>query len=87
MAKEKAKEQVNEEVSSITYKQINAQFMYDYICNNAPDKKKWFKEVAFDENGKYQHIKAKKAFCEEFMPEMLPKKKEEKKASDLFKDW
>ena len=32
-------------------------------------------------------LKAKYAFCDRYMPEIVPKAKEAKKASDLLKDW
>lgn len=70
------------------YKKITAQDIFDYISENAPEDKKWFKSVAYDENGKYQHLVAKKAFAERYMPEIIPVAKEKKtNASDLFKDW
>lgn len=74
----------------IPFKQIKLQDMVDYIeaNDNKPATKKWFKSVAYDENGKYQHLIAVRAFCERYCPEIIPVAKEKKvKASDILKDW
>lgn len=75
------------ETEAIEYKTITTEFMANYIANNHPEDKKWFKEIAFDDNGKYQHLIAKKAFCEKYMPDLIPTKKDKKKASDIFEEW
>lgn len=69
------------------YKQLTTEQMKEYIEKNAPADKAWFKSVAFDENGKYQHLIAKKAFAERYMPEIVPVAKAVVKKSDMFADW
>lgn len=75
------------------YKRITLEGMLEYMDANVSDKdkpeiKKWFKNVAFDEAGKYQHLVAKQAFVEKFMPEILPKKKPPKQnKSERLKTW
>lgn len=74
------------------YKKITFEDMVDYIETKAPKDKAWFKENAFalDKFGnyKYNHLKAKKAFCERYMPEIIPPKKEKApNKTDILKDW
>ena len=74
------------------YKKITFNDMVEYIENNASKDKAWFKgeAMALDKKGnlKYNHLKAKKAFCERYMPELIPTKKETKtNKSDILKDW
>ena len=74
------------------YKKITFEDMVEYIEKNAPKDKAWFKETAMvvDKKGnyRYNHLKAKKAFCERYMPEIIPQKKEAKpNKSDILKDW
>ena len=40
-----------------------------------------------DEDGKYNHLKAKREFCERYMPDIIPVAKTSKKKSDLLKNW
>lgn len=75
-----------------SYKNIKLEDMMKYIEENAPEKKKWFKEVAFQniagENvDSYNHINAVLKFCEEFAPHLSPERKPKVKASDKLKDW
>lgn len=75
---------------NIPFKKITVEDMVDYIekNDNTESTKKWFKSVAFNEEGKYQHLVAVRAFCEKYCPEIIPVAKEKKpKASDLLKDW
>lgn len=77
------------------YKTIKLEEMVDYIEKNAPQDKAWFKKIAYaDRKTKegtkkvYNHLKAKKAFCEKYMPEIIPVAKEpEPKASDILLNW
>lgn len=69
------------------YKQITLEDMMKYIETNAPKDKEWFKSIALSEEGKYLHLTAKKAFCEKYMPEIIPQKKETTKKSDLLLNW
>ena len=45
------------------YKKLTFEEMKAYIETNAAADKEWFKSVAIDEKGVYQHLKAKKAFA------------------------
>lgn len=58
------------------YKKITFQMMLDYIQTNCPNDIEWFKSVALstdDEGNKhYQHLMAKRAFCERYMPDLIP---------------
>ena len=72
------------------YNHLKRQEMMDFIAEKHPDKKEWFKQIAFeDKNGnkleKYNHLNAKKKFCKEYAPSLLPKKKA--KGKDVFADW
>lgn len=70
------------------FKKITAEDMKAYIEANAPQDKAWFKSVAFNEKGKYQHLIAVRAFCDRYMPEILPVAKEKKApVSDMFANW
>lgn len=110
------------------FKKLTLEQMKEYIEKNAPQDKKWFKEVAFEERTQKQAIKqfdadgnpimkagkdgkmhqavkmeevkggekklvfnllkAKYAFCNKYMPEIIPVAKEKKsKASDMLADW
>ena len=74
-------------MDKVEYKKITFEFMTDYILKNASNDKHWFKSVAIDENGNYNHLVAKKAFCERYMPNVIPKAKPRVKKSDILKDW
>lgn len=73
------------------YKLITFDDMVKYIEQNAPTDKAWFKENAFSVdrfgNKKYNHLKAKKAFCEKYMPDLVPVRKGKENKSDILKDW
>lgn len=86
------------------YKTLSIEEMVEYIEKNAPQDKAWFKKEAYDvvknkdgnvvkeKNGKdklkYSHLKAKRAFCKRYMPEIIPEKKEKVVKSDkLLADW
>lgn len=64
----------------MTYKTMTLDDMMKYIAENAPQDKEWFKEEAFkdwygNETDTYQHLSARRAFCERYMKELLPVKK------------
>lgn len=62
--------------------------MVKYIEENKPNDKAWFKSVAYDSKGKYSHFKARKAFCEKYMPEIIPvAKPKAPKASAMLENW
>lgn len=80
------------------YKTLSFEQMADYIETNVPQDKAWFKQIAIgkravkDKEGNviktieaYSHLKAKRAFAERYMPEILPvaKPKAEKVTSRL----
>lgn len=82
------------------FKKIKLGDMIDYIENVAPatvkvneedvSTKAWFKAVAFDEKGKYQHLIAVRAFCAMFMPDIIPVAKEKvvpANAKDKLANW
>jgi hypothetical protein len=70
------------------FKKITFEDMKEYIEEKAAKDKEWFKSVAIDENGKYQHLIAKKAFCERYMPDIIPVKKPKKETkADILANW
>ena len=75
-----------------TMKDLTLEAMMQFIDEKAPDFKEDFKKVALVENKngdiRYNSAKARHAFCDKFMPELLPKKKSPKKTkTDLLKEW
>lgn len=69
------------------FKKITFEDMKEYIEKNAASDKEWFKSVAI-KGGKYQHLAAKKAFCEKYMPEIIPVKKAPKETkADILANW
>ena len=71
------------------FKKITLKQMMDYIDANCPNDKEWFKSVAINpDTGRYQHLVAVRAFCDKYMPDIIPvaKAKEPKKSSALL-DW
>jgi hypothetical protein len=86
------------DIKSWDFKHIKLEDMMEYIEKKAPatvevngeevNTKSWFKSVAIDANGKYQHLIAVRAFCEKFCPEIIPvgKPKEENKSKKLL-EW
>lgn len=69
------------------YKKITFEDMKEYIEKNAAKDKEWFKNVAIDEEGNYQHFIAKKEFCARYMPEIIPVKKEKLTKADILAKW
>ena len=70
------------------YKHITLADMKSYIEENAPQDKAWFKSVAFNAKGKYQHLSAVSEFCKRYMPEIIPKAKpKEPNKSKFLEDW
>lgn len=70
------------------FKKITLQDMKEYIEENAPQDKAWFKKEAFDDKGKYQHLVAVRAFCDRYMPDIIPvAKPKAPKVSEILKDW
>lgn len=72
----------------MNYNTMKCEDMVKYIEENKPNDKAWFKSVAFDSKGKYSHFKARKAFCERYMPEIIPvAKPKAPKASAILANW
>ena len=78
------------------YNKITLGDMVQYIEEKHPEDKNWFKKSAFvtkeSKEGKktqvYNHLKAKRAFCQKYMPEIIPvAKPKEPKKSDLLANW
>lgn len=75
------------------YKKITFEDMVEYIEDKGgKEDKAWFKSVAIikDKNGtmRYNHLVAKKAFCEKYMPELLPVKADKKpNKTDILNKW
>ena len=71
-----------------SYKKITLNDMMKYIQENAPADKDWFKKVALDEEGNYQHLIAVREFCGRYMPELLPVAKPKPiSGKQKLKDW
>lgn len=65
------------------FKTISFDDMANFIEANHPEDKAWFKKVAFqDKDGnevkKYNHLNAKRRFCEKYAPELIPVAKAKK---------
>lgn len=78
------------------YKTITLEDMVTYIEENAPQDKAWFKQEAFVKTvnkkektiSKYNHLKAKRAFCQRYMPEIIPVAKEKPiNKSSIIENW
>lgn len=83
----KAKRKRTPSAANRFYNEMTLDFMKEYIEKNAPADKEWFKSVAIDSKGKYQHLVAKRAFCEKYMPDKLPKRQAKANKSDSLKNW
>lgn len=69
------------------YNEMTLEYMMNYIETEHAADKEWFKSVAIDSQGKYQHLIAKREFCKKYMPDKLPTKQEKVKKSDLLNNW
>jgi hypothetical protein len=90
-----------EQEKEYKFKTLSFDDMADYIEKHAPQDKKWFIEkskammTVTEKDGtvkkveKYNHLQAKRVFCEKYMPDILPVKKENKtpKVADRFSKW
>ena len=82
-------------MEKLNFKTIKMEDMMAYIEKNAPQDKQWFKNIALEtretKNGEtkvvYNHFNTRQAFCERYMPEIIPvsKQKEPTKAEILAK--
>lgn len=75
-----------------SYGEIKFEDMKNYIDEKAPEFKEVFKEsiLLTNKNGdlRYNHAKAKRVFCEKFMPELIPEKKAPKKSkTQIIEEW
>lgn len=81
--------------NTMDYKRMKLEDMMKYIEENVPQDKSWFKAIAFEDikhkdgtvEKTYSHLKARKAFCERYMPEIIPVAKKKEKASDKLLNW
>lgn len=78
------------------YKTIKLAEMQDFIEKYHPEDKEEFKKHAIEYvkikntdgvKPVYRHMKARKYFCEKYMPELLPKKKDKVKKSESILNW
>lgn len=90
-----------EQEKEYKYKTLKFEDMADYIEENAPQDKQWFMKASMklmpekEKDGttkmveKYNHLQAKREFCKKYMPEILPKKKNEEppKVATRFAKW
>ena len=75
-----------------SYSEIKFEDMKAYIDEKAPEFKDEFKKSILVENKngefRYNHAKAKRVFCENFMPELIPEKKAPKKSkTQIIEEW
>ena len=75
-----------------SYNEIKFEDMKEYIDEKAPEFKDEFKKAILIENkngdSRYNHAKAKRVFCEKFMPELIPEKKAPKKSkTQIIEEW
>lgn len=83
------------QMEKFDYKTIKLEDMVAYMKKNAPQDKEWFLSIAYEqvetEDGMkniYSHLKAKRAFCERYMPEIIPvAKPKQPKASEILENW
>lgn len=66
--------------------------MMNYIEENHPEDKEWFKGEALvfnEEKGKneYMHLRAVRAFCERYMQNLLPKANKRINKSEKLMNW
>ena len=83
------------QMEKFNFRTIKLEDMMSYIEKNAPQDKQWFKSIAIEiretkdgeEKEVYNHFNARQAFCERYMPEIIPvsKPKEPTKAELLAK--
>jgi hypothetical protein len=83
------------------FKTLDFNTMAEYIEEKAPQDKEWFmkescilvdvkeKDGTIKKVEKYNHLQAKRVFCERYMPEILPKKKDQEpaKVATRFAKW
>jgi hypothetical protein len=83
------------------FNKLTFEEMKEYIEKNAPTDKAWFKKEAMgtreikDKNGNvtktikvYSHLKAKRAFCERYMPELIPVAQTKKEnVTKILEEW
>ena len=75
------------------FKSITLDMMCDYIEENAPEDKEWFKKVCYQtkdgkKTEKYNHLNATREFCKKYAPELIPVAKEKKEpVSKRLENW
>ena len=95
MKKENKKDKMKIDFTKIyDFNSMTLAEMQDFIEKNHPEDKEEFKKHAIEYvklknipglRPVYNHFKARKYFCEKYMPELLPKKKAKK--SDSILNW
>lgn len=70
------------------FKKITLDDMMNYIDEHAPNDKAWFKSIAIGSDGKYHHLETVRAFCNKYMPEIIPVAKPKGETpTDRLKKW
>lgn len=74
------------------FKKITFPDMADFIEENYPDDKEWFKGVCYQNKKgeaveKYNHLNAKLRFCEKYAPNLIPKAKKKELVTQRLADW
>lgn len=74
------------------YNEITLEDMMAYIDQNEPEFKETFKEAALveykaSEGKRYNYMRARHAFCEHFMPELLPKTAKRPTKTEILLNW
>ena len=79
-----------------SYRKITLDEMVEFIEENYPEDKAWFKSIAFvdvkNKNGKkdkrYVHLNAVREFCNRYAPELIPQAKPKKMtAKEKLMNW
>lgn len=73
------------------YKTITLEDMMNYIDEYAPEYKQEFKEAAIIElktgEKRYNYMRAKRAFCQKFMPQLLPQSSHKPTKTEIIMNW
>ena len=77
---------------SFDYNEITLEDMMTYIEEHEPEYKNTFKEAALVSyaptlDKRYNHMRARRIFCEHFMPEILPSKSKKPTKTEILLNW
>ena len=77
---------------SFEYDKITLEDMMAYIEEHEPEFKDTFKEAALITykptlDKRYNYMRARKAFCEHFMPEIMPTKNKKPTKTEILLKW